>query len=356
MLRWWCNVTILDNKLMDEGVRALQRRLPFGWKVDLVRGPKTAREIDGHLRVTAPDRQVARLPVETRRRLEPRGVLELAAKYSRAPGNGPSLVIAPYLSPAVRERLQEAGLAFVDLTGNIRVELSRPGLFISSRGADVDPNRKARPSRSLRGAKAGRIVRALVDFKEPRRVRELARQANVDPGYVSRVLALLDREALIDRQGRGRIAKVDWPRLLRRWAEEAPLESRGTQATCLEPRGIAVLLSKLEQLDIQYAITGTLAASKVAPLTPPRLAMIYVENLERAMTDLGLRAAESGANVLLVEPGDTVVFTGAITEDGLSRVALSQAVVDLLTSPGRGPAEAEELIDWMVKNEEAWRG
>ena len=28
---------------------------------------------------------------------------------------------------------------------------------------------------------------------------------------------------------------------------------------------------------------------------------------------------------------------------------------DLLTSPGRGPAEAEELINWMRANEEPWR-
>ena len=37
------------------------------------------------------------------------------------------MVVAPYLSPSVRERLVEAGLGFIDLTGNVRVALSRPG-------------------------------------------------------------------------------------------------------------------------------------------------------------------------------------------------------------------------------------
>jgi hypothetical protein len=30
-------------------------------------------------------------------------------------------------------------------------------------------------------------------------------------------------------------------------------------------------------------------------------------------------------------------------------------VADLLTSPGRGRNEAEALIEWMRKNERAWR-
>ena len=35
--------------------------------------------------------------------------------------------------------------------------------------------------------------------------------------------------------------------------------------------------------------------------------------------------------------------------------ALGQVAADLLTSPGRGPDEAEALIDWMQQNEGAWR-
>jgi hypothetical protein len=267
------------------------------------------------------------------------------------------LIIVPYLSPAARERLREASISYLDLTGNVRVQLARPGLFIDTQGADVDPNRKARLGRSLRGPKAGRIVRVLVESKTPPGVRELASRAEVDPGYVSRLLAFLDREALIDRGARGRVGKVDWLRLLRRWAEDAPLESRGRQQTCLEPRGLAAFQTRLKNLDQRYAITGSLAAEKFTSVAPSRLAMVYVENMERALNALGLRPVESGANVLLIEPvPDAVVFIGARAEAGLSYVVVSQAVADLLGSPGRGPSEAEELITWMIKNEEAWRG
>jgi hypothetical protein len=55
--------------------------------------------------------------------------------------------------------------------------------------------------------------------------------------------------------------------------------------------------------------------------------------------------------VILAHPFDAVVFDRAWEEDGLRLTVLPQVAVDLLTSPGRGPAEAEELIDWMEKHE-----
>jgi hypothetical protein len=50
------------------------------------------------------------------------------------------------------------------------------------------------------------------------------------------------------------------------------------------------------------------------------------------------------------------VYEGSSLKDALRVVAVSQAAADLLTSPGRGPAEADALINWMKANEEVWRG
>jgi hypothetical protein len=80
-----------------------------------------------------------------------------------------------------------------------------------------------------------------------------------------------------------------------------------------------------------------------------------VENPERAVGELDLRPADTGANVLLLEPFDQVVWERARNEAGLTRVALSQCCVDLLTGTGREPAEAESLLSWMAENEHAWR-
>ena len=39
----------------------------------------------------------------------------------------------------------------------------------------------------------------------------------------------------------------------------------------------------------------------------------------------------------------------------LKTVAISQCAVDLITGTGREPSEAEGLMDWMARNEDAWR-
>ena len=41
--------------------------------------------------------------------------------------------------------------------------------------------------------------------------------------------------------------------------------------------------------------------------------------------------------------------------NAITVVAPSQIVVDLMTSPGRGPNEAEALIEWMGEHEDTWR-
>lgn len=274
----------------------------------------------------------------------------------RAGTEGAVLVITPYLSASTRERLRSEGIGYVDLTGNVRVVVAKPGLFIETQGATEDPDRQERPARTLRGAKAGRVVRVLIDSKQPPGTRELAAKAEVDPGYASRVLALLDTEALIARAARGRIEGVSWPVLLRRWAQEAPLESRGAVLAYLDPRGLSAFLSRLGRSGERYAVSGSLAAARFAPIAPPRLAVIWMKDAKDASVRLGLRPAAAGANVLLVDPFDDGVFARAQEKDGVWYAALSQVAADLLTSPGRGPAEAEELIAWMSKNEEIWRG
>ena len=51
---------------------------------------------------------------------------------------------------------------------------------------------------------------------------------------------------------------------------------------------------------------------------------------------------------MLLAPFDDVVFERTTKRDGLTLVALSQLAVDLLTSPGRGPSEAEAILPMMV--------
>jgi hypothetical protein len=83
--------------------------------------------------------------------------------------------------------------------------------------------------------------------------------------------------------------------------------------------------------------------------------MIYVEDPQRFAGMLDLRPVESGANVLLARNKYDVIFDRTEPQHGIRIAAPSQAAVDLLTGPGRNPAEAEALLDWMERNESTWR-
>jgi len=345
---------------LDRAFEALEDRLPRGWDAEI---SKQYQGVDAYIRITSPDQKRGTIAVEAKRSLDPKDVLRIAASHREGE---PLLVIAPYLSKSTRERLAEAGISYLDLTGNARIELARPGLYVATNGADRSPS-EPRGLRTLRGPKVGRVIRTLVDQRDPAGVRGIAARSKVDAGYVSRVLSLLDREALVARDSRGKILRVDWVGLLRRWAEESPFPERGRQFRCLDPRGSSGLLRRLSVLDNgavrlgdtgtanEYAVTGSFVANRYAPVAESRLMTVYVSDAVRAMHVLDLRAVETGTNVLLVEPDDAGVFIGATFADSVRHVALSQAVVDLLGSPGRGPSEGEALIEWMKAHEEAWR-
>ncbi len=355
------NSVLSGNNMVYTAVDALAKRLPKNWRAEVEPQPVASdQRADALVNIRAPDGTRGILVVEEKGRLEPKDVPRIAdqlARYARSSDGerAAQVVVAPFLSSRARERLEELGVGYVDLTGNVRVALDRPALFVQASGAERDPRREERPARTLKGAKAGRVVRALCDFAPPVGVRELAGRAGIDPGYASRVLTLLEKEALIRRKRRGPVTDVDWRALIRRWTEDYSLFGSNRTATFLEPRGLSSLLRRLRDSDLRYAATGSLGATSVAPIAPARLAILFVDDADDAAGILGLRPAEAGANVILAEPFDPVVYERRREHEGVSYAALSQNAADLLTSPGRGPSEAEELMDWMEENEGAWR-
>jgi hypothetical protein len=352
VLRILGNMAVLDNASENALLSSLKQRLPPRW---ILRRNKSAN--GPVIWLQAPGGAKVGVEVRWMRQLEPRAAAELAGAIRKSdPSNRATLVASPFLSPRARAALEAAGVSYADLSGNVRIECDDPGLFIQTSGASSDPRRQERPARTLKGDKAGRVVRLLLDFERMAGVRALADSAGVNPGYVSRLFALLDGEALIERDREGRVTSVRWDELLRRWAEDSPLSSRGESATFIDPRGIQNILARLRKLRTRYAITTSLAAAKLAPVAPAKLAVVYVDDMSDAAERLGLREADAGANVLLIAPRDPFVYDRSSPRDGLVYAAPSQVAADLLSSPGRGPAEADELIRWMQTHEEVWRG
>jgi hypothetical protein len=354
-----------ESDVLRVAVGLVRDRLPASWTIESDLAPTGGLDsgVDAVVRVQAPDGQVAVLLVQAKRLLSTREVpIVLESMRRAASGWGDdtevvSVLAARYLAPATRERIAAGGAAYVDATGNMRIAADRPGLFLADRGADRDPWRgPGRPRDTLQGPPAARVVRALIDFAPPYSVPELAKRAGSSTGATYRVVDFLEDEGLLERQRYGPIGDVRWRRLLERWSEDYGFARSNTVQTFLEPRGLTALTKRIAAAeDLDYVVTGSLAAERFATYAPARLAMLYVRDLPGVSAALGLRPTETGANVALATGRYDIVFDRADIVDGLRVATASQVAVDMLTGPGRNPSEATALLDWMESNEPAWR-
>jgi hypothetical protein len=316
------------------------------------------------LDLTDPDGSSAPVAVEVQGLLSTREVLGALDQVRRAAKEidaGPApvspLIVARYLAPETRERIVAEGAGYADATGNVYLALARPAIFLRDRGADADPWRgPGRPRGTLKGQPAARVVRALADFAPPYSVPDLADRAGASRGATYRVVEFLEGEDLLDRERYGPITAVRWRAALERWSQDYGFASTNTVRTFLEPRGLQALTEKLRaNPELEYVLTGTLAAERLASYAPARLATLYVRDPDTVADVLGLREIETGGNVALASTAVDVVFDRGETVDGLRMAAASQVAVDLLTGPGRSPGEAVALLDWMEADEDAWR-
>lgn len=359
-----------ETDIVQEALNQIRERLPQGW----VLGLQTQSALfgpDALIGLEAPNGERATLVAEVKKNLVNRelaSVLEQLNSYisSGLPSQGRAkpmpapMIMARYIPQPLQVWMRERGVSYADATGNLWLALERPALFLRDVGAQNDPWRgPGRPKGNLTGEPAAHVVRALVDFRPPYSIPKLMEMAATSSGATYRVIEFLEDQALLVRQPRGPIVEVLWRPLLERWAKDYGFTGSNTITRCLAPRGLPDLVSRLAQgtasTDVRYAVTGTLAAQQWAPYAPARNAMIYTDSPREFIEGLNLRQVDAGANVLLASNSPAVAFTRTLQRDGLVTVAPSQAAVDLLTGPGRNPAEAEELLDWMEANEHEWR-
>ncbi len=152
------NSTVPGNALVGRVIASLNARLPAGWAAASSLPPSKAAAVDAVLWIRHKDASGA-VVVVAKGRLEPKDVDHLAATLRPTQGEA-VLVAAPYLSPRTQERLRSRGFAYADLTGNVWLELTQPGLFIETTGARENPEPSPRERKSLKGAKAIPRLRA----------------------------------------------------------------------------------------------------------------------------------------------------------------------------------------------------
>lgn len=348
---------------MEEAVSWLQDLLPKDWQIEQVSPKPSGEEAHGlTLRLTAPNGMGAAIAVEEKKDLPPRAALTflppIARRVRAISGGVPLLLVAPWLSRRTQELLADQDVNYLDLTGNALISLSNPPLFIKTDGASRNPHPQQQGPARLRGPKAGRLIRFLLDVRPPYTASELAKETRLTPGYVSRLLDALYAEALIERPARGAVEAVDMANLVRRWAESYEVFRSNQTESWIAPRGPKELLEKLKvsrPQESRLVVSGSFAAAAMAPVTAPALLIGYCDQPSSLARDFDLLPSEEGANVILMKPYDSVVWERAPFHGGLSYASPPQVAVDCLTGNGRMPEEGEALLEWMVSKEASWR-
>lgn len=330
----------------DEAARWLQQVLPEGWATSLTRHGSGGHEI----RIASPSGSSAGVDLVATTDATPRSVGALT------PSERPTLVVADWLSERAQALLRGRGFSFIDATGNAEVRLSEPGLFIRTEGAKRNPSPRPVKGPTLRGPKAWALLRTLAEVPPPIGVRKLAEAVDVDAGYVSRVVGVLEQELLVTRVPRGPVTDVEWEGVLRRVASTYSLFDSNKTSMWVASAGPERLLADLAGRRAgRWAITGSFAASRLAPVAAPAVAVIYTDDADRLARAGRLLPATGGANVVVAEPYDPIVFERTVSSGTDTYASTAQVALDCLTGNGRMPAEGEAVVAWMRKNEQRWR-
>lgn len=268
-------------------------------------------------------------------------------------GRALPLVAVPFMGAAGRDRCEAAGVNWLDLSGNARIVA--PGLRVVVEGKPNLFKRRGRPSSAF-APKSSRIARWLLMYPHQLATqREIAQATGVDEGFTSRIVAKLERDALVTRDGSGAVKVRDPDLLLDAWKEEYDFSKHRTLKGHVPARSGQELLNslatRLSEAGIPYAATGLSAAWALTRYAGFRIVSIYVDApaADHALRHLGVREGEQGANVWLVVPNDAGVFQGAEDHGGARCVHPVQAYLDLSAHPERAQEAATELRARLLK-------
>ncbi|HUX65550.1 MAG TPA: hypothetical protein VMV42_00245 [archaeon] len=361
-------------QILTQAVERIQKALRpiIKAQTEIEKVPKVSQsQCDAILKLSAFTDRQARFGVEIKKSFEMRDLVQFVEKLRvKSPGlekisaNAAQnrkmlepMIVARYLSKPAQEFLKSANISYADATGNFMISSLENGIFCESdKGAASDPWRvPGRPSGSIRGNAAAKVVRALIDELSGMSIPELIRSAKSSSSTAYRVVEYLDSQALLEREGSA-ITNVSWKEVIRRWSAEYSYWKENSVIGFLDPRGIDSTLKKLkDESSDGYAITGTVAAAEYASYAEAKQLTMYAKYPVELAKKLGLKPVDTGANVYIAATAYDVVFKRTRVVSGLSYVGPSQIAVDLLSGPGRNPEEAQALIEWMEKNEKKWR-
>lgn len=260
------------------------------------------------------------------------------------------VLASAFISPTNQQILREAGAPFFDFAGNAWIVHDR---FHIDRRGFANPSKESRPARNPFSDKASLVLRLLMSTQEHMGIRQIAEEAELTAGYVSKVAQELERRGYLHRKHEGIVLRHPTD-LLQEWVYSYRKRRPTAGVNFFVPVQHAdELIGRLSQARVagsdDYVLTLHAGASLVDRYADFDTVDLYVRNLELAdaiAAELGGRAVERGGNLSMRVPYYRVsAFFGKRRLGGLWVASDVQLYLDLYDYPVRGREQAEHLYN-----------
>jgi hypothetical protein len=281
-------------------------------------------------------------------------------------------VICPALSPRSQSYCIEQGIDFIDLAGNISINV--PGTLTLQRLGLRDKERTGQSTLpafiNVFSGRYSRVLRVLIEKPKPWTLTEIANelesetnrlarafstrqvQFGVSLGTISKAISSLDEQLWIRRQGFS-IVVPEPRRLLLEWAEKYKERYRWRLRSSFETSNpLGTTLTEINAglkpvLRSPYAFTAAAAATDAPFIDLDRIDVFLLSKQnDGKLRKLDERPAPVTAPRLrFIYPYDEGVFLYARTDASVPRVSNIQAYLDLYARGGRDLKQADYLLD-----------
>lgn len=257
------------------------------------------------------------------------------------------LLATPFMGNTGMRKCAEAGLSWLDLSGN--ADVKGPGLRLYARGEKnkfKSPGRKENPF----APKSSRIARHLL--YQPRRLftqKELADETGLGEGFVSRIVKSFLEQQIVIRDAGGKVQIRNSSVMLDAWQQGYDFTKHEIIRGHVPGRSgddvQAKISRSLKSSSIEHAATGLGASWLYVKFAAFRTASFYLRELpqEGLLSQIGFRKEIAGANVWLIIPKDPDVFFSAESISDIPVVHRIQVWLDLNFHPERAEEAAVEL-------------
>lgn len=292
------------------------------------------------------------LLIEEKKSLDPRGLEAFLDRWERTrPKEGIPVLVAEYVGPSIRRRLEAVGIGWLDHHGNIHIE---DGEILVHVERPLPRGAVPRPRGRLFSTSGGRVAQALLERPgEHRNLDALASTAHVSVSTVSRALDRFEREGLVERGLAGWFTPSP-PALLDAWLD-AFLHRRGPEIRqFFSPDPPSRILGQLVDASADLVgisgvlLTGLTAAELIEPLVPSQRVDAYVfppmKASELAAVAGWIPTEEVPTVRLLLSPNEGP-RVGEDEIGGHRIVGRAQLILDLMREGGR----AVQVVDALRK-------